>query len=63
MKQDTRFSDSYISWDELVGKTIEKVDYNTACNVVQVTFSDQTQVSVDTAPVGHGLYTPVLCKV
>lgn len=59
---DPRFQEpnSMINWTQLIGKTVFKVDTKTADNVVVIEFTDRTKVQVDSEPIGHGLYTPVL---
>jgi hypothetical protein len=58
---DPRFQEpnSMINWNKLIGKTVFKVDTKSD-NVVIIEFTDRTKVQVDTEPIGHGLYTPVL---
>jgi hypothetical protein len=61
---DHRFpnADYLLSWHTVLNKTIKSVDTKTAANQVILRFSDGTSVAIESEPIGHGLYTPVLIR-
>lgn len=62
MLTDTRFKQPviHLDWSNLIGKTIQKVNVKRACNIVEITCTDGTELIVDCEPIGYGIYTPVL---
>jgi hypothetical protein len=44
----------------IIGKTVAKIDKSFGDNVLRIVFTDGTSVVIDTEPIGHGLYAPVL---
>lgn len=48
-----------MKWNDLKGKTIERVSKKFA-NTVELFFTDGTSAVIDTEAIGHGLYSPSL---
>lgn len=61
MDKDQRFpTEHYLNPKKLINKTIKSIDTSTAANIIRIFFEDGTDIVIDTAPLGLGLYTPVI---
>jgi uncharacterized protein YrrD len=47
----------------LVGKTIERVDYTSSCNIHRIYFTDKTAVMVEAYIVTGGIYGPIWSEI
>lgn len=46
----------------LIGKTIKSIDDKYIFNIIRIKFTDDTEIVIDTKPIGHGLYTPIFME-
>ena len=46
----------------LIGKTIKSIDDKYASNIIRIKFTDDTEIVIDTEPIGYGLYTPIFME-